>query len=161
MEALQADYSLMTRARFEPETMALSEEHRLGFLATSPLAGGYLARGADVETMAHAVRRDRLMERYGNTYGRSAQSALAEVAARHGASSAQIALAWVLHNPAVTSAVVGVHSVAQLNELARAGTLSLSRADLEQLDRATAVEEVRLAADFPRPPADARNLVLN
>jgi aryl-alcohol dehydrogenase-like predicted oxidoreductase len=111
MEALQTDYSLMTRARFEPETMALSEEQRLGFFATSPLAGGFLARGRDVESMLHSVRRDRLIERFGNAYGELAQSAIADVAARHGASSAQVALSWVLHNRAVTSAVTGVHSV--------------------------------------------------
>ena len=45
MEALQSDYSLMTRARFEPEAMALCREQRLGFLARAPLAGGFLVRG--------------------------------------------------------------------------------------------------------------------
>ena len=114
-----------------------------------------------METMLHAVRRDRLKELYGNAYGRSAQSAVADVAARHDASSAQVALAWVLHNPAVTSAVTGVHSVTQLNELAQAASLSLSSVDLEQLDRATVLEEVRLPPDFPRTRADERELVLN
>lgn len=161
MEALQADYSLMTRARFEPEAMVLCDEQRLGFFATSPLAGGYLARDLEVETMLHAVRRDRLMERYGNAYGRSAQSAVAEVAARHAASCGQVALAWVLHNPVVTSAVVGVHSVAQLEELAQASSLSLSGPALDRLDRATALEEIRLAPDFPRRTLDERELVLN
>ena len=37
MEAIQGDYSLMTRARFEPEAMALCQEQRLGFFARSPL----------------------------------------------------------------------------------------------------------------------------
>lgn len=161
MEALQADYSLMTRARFEPEAMALCQEQRLGFFATSPLAGGFLARGGAVETMLHAARRDRLIERYGNAYGRAAQSAVAEVAARHAASSARVALAWVLHNPAVTSAVVGVHSVRQLNDLVQAGSLSLSTADIELLDRATALEEVRLSPDFTRARPVQGELMLN
>lgn len=161
MEALQSDYSLMTRARFEPEAMALSQEQRLGFFATSPLAGGFLARGGDVASMFHAVRRDRLMERFGNAYGRAAQSAVADVAARHEASSAQVALAWVLHNPVVTSAVVGVHSVAQWNDLVLAGSLSLSAADLQLLDHATALEEVRLDPDFLRPGSAQGELMLN
>lgn len=161
MEALQTDYSLMTRARFEPEVMALCAEQRLGFFATSPLAGGYLARGGDVRSMFHAVRRDRLMERFDNAYGRAAQSAVAEVAARHEASSAQVALAWVLHNPIVTSTVVGVHSVAQLNDLAQAGSLTFSAADLELLDHATALEEVRLSPDFIRNRSPQGELALN
>lgn len=151
MEAVQADYSLMTRTRFEPETMALCQEQRLGFFATAPLADGFLARGSDVESMFHAVRRERLMERFGNSYGRAAQSAVAEVAVRHEASSAQVALAWVLRNPAVTSAVIGVRSLGQLNELTQASSLALSSGDIELLDWATAFEEVRLGAGFTRP----------
>lgn len=159
MEALQADYSLMTRARFEPEAMALCQEQRLGFFATSPLAGGL--RGGAVDTMLHVAQRDRLKERYDNASGRAAQSAVAEVAARHAASSARVALAWVLHNPAVTSAVVGVHSVRQLNNLAQAGSLPLSIADIELLDRATALEEVRLNPDLTRARAVQAELMLN
>lgn len=153
LEALQADYSLMTRARFEPEMMALCQEQRLGFLATSPLAGGFLARGAGVETMLHTARRDRLVERYGNAFGRAAQAAVTEVAARHTASPARVALAWVLHNPAVTSAVVGVDSATQLNDLAQASSLSLTADDVKLLDQATAIEEVRLSSDLTRARA--------
>ena len=161
MEALQADYSLMTRARFEPEMMALCQEQRLGFFASSPLAGGFLARGRDLESMLHSVRRDRLIERFRNAYGELAQSAVAAVAARHEASSAQVALSWVLHNPAVTSAVIGVHSVAQLNELVHATSLSHSATDLGQLDRATAVEEVRVAQEIVRTGVSSVELGLN
>ena len=150
MEVLQADYSLMTRARFEPELMSLSREHRLGFFASSPLAGGFLARGRGSEAMLRIARHRRLTERFGNAYGQVAKSAVTDVASRHEASSAQVALAWVLRNPAVTSAMIGVQSVAQLNELVQVPSVILSNPDLEQLDRATAREEVRLPSDFPR-----------
>lgn len=155
MEALQADYSLLTRARFEPDAMAMCQEHRLAFFARSPLAGGFLARKFDLETRFTSIRRDRLMERYGNAHGEAAQAAVADVASRLEASSAQVALSWVLHNPAVTSAVIGVHSVAQLGELAHAGSIRLSDVDLEQLDHATAVEEVFIGPEVARSmPAD-------
>jgi 1-deoxyxylulose-5-phosphate synthase len=161
METLQADYSLMTRARFEPEAMALSREQRLGFLARSPLAGGFLARGAGAAGRLGSSRHDWLDQRFGNAYGDAALAAVADVAARHEASSARVALSWVLHNPVVTSAVIGVQSVAQLGELLPATTLSLSAPDLEQLDRATAAEEVRLAPEVPRPRVPPGALVLN
>lgn len=160
MEALQADYSLITRARFEPETMDLCQERRLAFFARSPLAGGFLARQRDTEPAYDSVRRDWLMERFGNAYGDAAQAAVAAVAARHEASSAQVALSWVLHNPAVTSAVIGVHSVAQLGELVHATALSLSPIDLMQLDYATAAEEVRVAPELMRRGISSGELVL-
>lgn len=161
MEALQADYSLMTRARFEPDTKDLCHEHRLGFFASSPLAGGFLTRPRDPDFASHTGRRDRLAERFSGAHGELAHSAIAEVAARHEASPAQVSLAWVLHNPAVTSALIGVHSVAQLSELVQAAAVSLSAADLHQLDQATAVEEVRVTPEAPRSRIRHVELMLN
>ena len=161
MEAIQTDYSLMTRARFEPEAMALSQEQRLAFFARSPLAGGFLARRHGIGDSFNASRRDWLTERFGNPYGDAALAAVGDVAARHEASSAQVALAWVLRHPAVTSAIVGVHSVAQLNELLQAGRLMLTGADLDRLNDATAVEEVRVAPEITHHRSEAGELVLN
>ena len=160
MEAVQSDYSLMTRARFEPEAMALCREQRLGFLARAPLAGGFLVRGTKLGDRFNVSRYDWLEQRFGNAYGDAALAAVGDVAARHEASSAQVALSWVLHNAAVTSAVIGVHSVAQLSELVHATSLPLSAADLVQLDEATVVEEVRVASEITRS-SESRELVLN
>jgi 1-deoxyxylulose-5-phosphate synthase len=154
MEALQADYSLVTRTRFEPEAMPLAQEQRLAFFARSPLAGGFLAPRRGVNPMLHSIRRDWLLERFGNPHGDAAQGAAAAVAARHHASSAQVALAWVLHNPAVTSAIIGVRSAAQLQELVDASALVLSPSDLAQLDRATAKQEVTIPDEVARPLVD-------
>lgn len=161
MEALQSDYSLMTRARFEPEAMSLSQEHRLGFLARSPLAGGFLAQVRGPGDRLNSSRRDWLEQRFGNAHGDAALAAVIEVASRHEASPAQVALSWVLHNPVVTSAVVGVQSVTQLVELVPGTSLPLSSMDLAQLDRATAVEEVRVTPEIARSPVPPAELVLD
>lgn len=153
MEVLQADYSLMTRARFEPEAMSLCQEQRLGFFARAPLSGGFFARRDGSGEILDSSRRDWLAERFGNAYGDVGFAAVNDVAARHEASPSQVALAWVLHNPSVTSAVLGVRSPAQLNELAGASQLRFSERDHAQLAEATATEEVRVAADF-RPDSD-------
>lgn len=158
-EATQTDYSLMTRARFEPEAMALAQEQRLAFLARSPLAGGYLARSGPAAAALNAPRRDWLAARYGNAYGDMARTAVAKVAARHAVSVAQVSLAWVLHNPVVTSAVIGVGSVRQLAELVQSSSLSLTPADLELLDAATAVEEIRMVPQIVRPSDKSGDLV--
>lgn len=161
MEAIQTNYSLMTRARFEPEAMALCQEQRLAFFARSPLAGGFLARRQGIGDIFSASRRDWLTERFGNPYGDAALAAVGDLAARHEASSAQVALAWVLHNAAVTSAVIGVHSVAQLSELLHANRLQLTAPDLDQLGDATAAEEIRVVPEITHHRPEAGELVLN
>jgi len=147
MEVLQADYSLMTRARFEPEVRALCQEQRLGFFARSPLAGGFMAQRTGANSFLNSLRRDWLAERFGNKYGEAALGAVSEVADRAGASMAQVSLGWVLANPVVTAAVIGVRSPAQLNELVGACSLQLGAADHHLLGAATAVEEVRVSAE--------------
>jgi aryl-alcohol dehydrogenase-like predicted oxidoreductase len=159
-EALQADYSLITRARFEPEAMALCQEQRLSFFARSPLADGFLAGRGGFGPGLPPARREWLVGRFGNSYGAAARSVVADVAARHGVSPARVALAWVLHNPAVTAAVVGVQSVAQLDDLVQAAALPLSAADLVRLDHATAAEEIRLGSAIARAPVPEEELVV-
>lgn len=144
MEVLQGDYSLMRRARYEPEAMSLCEEQRLGFIATSPLAGGFLTSKARERT-ALASLRDGIHRRFDNSYGDMALSALWDVAARYEASPAQVALAWVLQNRTVTSAMVGARSAAEMNELAAGSQLNLSPRDFQELTDATEAEEVRVA----------------
>ena len=161
MEAMQADYSLMTRGRFEPEAMALCQEQRLAFFARSPLAGGFLARRSGIGDVFGSVRNDRLNEQFGNAYGATALAAVGDVAARHEASSGQVALAWVLDNPAVTSAIIGVRSPAQLNELVQASQIQLTEQDLAQLAEATATEEIRVTLELNPHRAVPGELVLN
>lgn len=151
MEVLQSEYSLMTRARYEPEAMSLCDEQKLGFIATSPLAGGFLTRRMRGPRLASAHTRAWPHEKFHNSYGDAALAAVADVAARHEASSAQVALAWVLHNRILTSAMLGVRSVAELRELVSAGTLELSSADVSQLLEATSLEQVHVPADFLLP----------
>jgi len=143
MEALQADYSLVTRARFEPEVMTMCREHRLGFFACSPLAGGFLARSYD----RSSLRGDWIQRHFGTDYNRAVLSAVSEVARRNGTSVPQAALSWVLANPQVTSAVIGVQSRAQLDDLLGTQVGRLGLADYAGLAEASVLEEVRLPAE--------------
>jgi aryl-alcohol dehydrogenase-like predicted oxidoreductase len=58
---------------------------------------------------------------------------VATVAARLGVPRAQVALAWLLHQPAVTSPIVGVTKPGHLADAVAAADLSLSDGDLEEL----------------------------
>jgi len=140
LEAMQGDYSLMTRTRFEAETLALCREHRLGFLARSPLAGGFLAQRPAVR---HELLPDRSWqnERFGSNLGDAVRTALAEIADQRSATPAQIALAWVLRNPHVTSALVSTASPRELLELNRALDVVLTDEDIGMLVNVTTVRD--------------------
>jgi aryl-alcohol dehydrogenase-like predicted oxidoreductase len=142
-EALQSEYSLMTRARFEAEALAMCREHRLGFIARSPLAGGFLARRP-------VPRRDVinadlwLNERFGNHYGDSVRSVVAEIAAQRLVSPAQIALAWVLRNPHVTSALIAATTPDELGYLLDAVEIRLTDDETGALANVTTVQDYRM-----------------
>jgi len=121
-EALQADYSLMDRTCFPPETIARCREHRLGFLAHSPLAGGFLTR----RPRRRGFDDDWRDERFGNEAGDAVLRVLAEVADKRLATPAQIALAWVLRHPQITSAAITPSSPRELRELVRAASTILT-----------------------------------
>jgi aryl-alcohol dehydrogenase-like predicted oxidoreductase len=124
-EALQTEYSLITRARFEAEALAMCQEHRLGFIARSPLAGGFLAKRPI--SIRESVNMDRnwLSERFGNRYGDAVLTTLTKIAEKFGASPAQIAVAWVLQNSQVCSTVVSPTSVNDLQELIQSAGIKL------------------------------------
>ena len=143
-EALQAEYSLMNRARFEPEALSMCRDHRLGFLAHSPLAGGFLAqRPAWVRELIN-LDRDGTNERCGRNVGDAVLQVLAEIADKRLASPAQIALAWVLRNPLVTSAIVSPPAARELRELLRAADIVLTPAETGALANAATVQDPRM-----------------
>jgi aryl-alcohol dehydrogenase-like predicted oxidoreductase len=143
-EAMQIEYSLITRTRFEAEALAMCREHRLGFIARSPLAGGFLAkRPLSIRELIN-VDRNWSNERFGNSYGDAILTALAKVAERRTATSAQIALAWVLREPLVSSALVSPASPNELRELIQASDLRLTDDEAGTLANATRGQNFRM-----------------
>lgn len=157
IDALQADYSLLARAQVETELSGLCEAYRLGLIARSPLAGGLLAKREGASLALGTSRLRWLAERYGFDGGAKVVRAINEVAVEHDFTPVQVALAWVLHSPHVTSALIGVNSVALLHELLGAGEVVLNASALEQLDRASSVQRLHLPLRRPAviPPAQS------
>jgi aryl-alcohol dehydrogenase-like predicted oxidoreductase len=60
------------------------------------------------------------------------------VSARHGATQAEVALAWVIARPGVTAPIASATSVNQTDSLIRAASLRLKAADIRDLDQASA-----------------------
>ena len=82
-----------------------------------------------------ARRRDRQVSR---RQGPRVLAALDAVAARHGATCAQVALAWIMAKPAIAAPIASATSVAQVTELMGALRLKLSAGDVAELDAASA-----------------------
>lgn len=143
-EALQVEYSLLNRARFEPESLAMCREHRLGFLARSPLAGGFLARRPVSIRELINLDRDWKNERFGSNVGDAVLQVLAEIADARLVAPAQIALAWVLRNPQVTSAVVSTATAPELRELIRASEIVLTPEETGALANVTTLQDPRM-----------------
>jgi L-glyceraldehyde 3-phosphate reductase len=134
----QPVYSMLNRW-VEPELLTVLEQEGVGCIAFSPLAQGMLT-----ERYLHGVPSgSRATQGYSlnpETVNQNMERvrALAEIAKRRGQKLSQMALGWVLRNTRVTSAIVGVSSVQQLEEnLGALDNLTFAREELEEIDRVT------------------------
>lgn len=128
--SLQPPYSMLNRS-IEDELVPWCDAHGVGILAYSPMQAGLLT-GAFTRERALALPADDWRSRspYFTEPGLSRNLRIVEqlkaVAAREGLTVAQLALAWVLRLPEVTSAIAGARRPEQIHETARAGTVELS-----------------------------------
>ena len=111
LQTVQAAFSLLDPRPFEREYAELCTEHRLAFLARTPLAASTLAH--NVDSPPRGLRWAALLP---STHQLSVRERLAWVAQRRGDTLAQTELAWVLSHPAVATAVVHATSTGQLAE---------------------------------------------
>ena len=136
-ESLQPHYNLVHRQEYEAELMGLCQGENLGVIPYSPLAGGFLTgkykRGGEIPTDSRGHGNDR-MTPYTNDKGYTIVETLIELGQTHDATPAQMAIAWVLANPSVSSAIIGANSVSQLAEIGKSVAIKLSPEEKTRLD---------------------------
>jgi len=128
--SMQNHYNLIYREE-EREMIPLCADQGVGVIPWSPLARGRITRDWDAETA-----RSETDEFGANLYrdeDRSIVETVATVAERLGVSRAQVGLAWLLHQSAVTAPIVGVTKPAHLTDAVAAVDLELSDDDLTEL----------------------------
>jgi aryl-alcohol dehydrogenase-like predicted oxidoreductase len=144
-ESLQAYYTVAGRD-LERELIPMLQSEGVGLMVWSPLAGGLLSGKYGREQQGEEgsrrtnfdfppVNRDRAWD---------CVDAMRPIAQAHGVSVAQIALAWLLHQPQVTSVIVGAKRPEQLADNMAATQVALSAAELQQLADAS-----RLPPEYP------------
>jgi L-glyceraldehyde 3-phosphate reductase len=133
----QPSYSMLNRW-IEPELLDVLAEEGIGCIAFSPLAQGMLSdRYLDGVPKGSRASQDGSLPPQLLTEATVAKiRALNEMAARRDQTLAQMAVAWTLRDERVTSALVGVSSVEQLEaNVAAAGRLDFDEAELVEIDR--------------------------
>ncbi|MGJ7484538.1 aldo/keto reductase [Variovorax sp. LT2P21] len=137
-ESLQPLYNLYDRAVFEDALAPLCRERGVGVINFYALAAGFLTGKYRSEADAgKSARGANTTKKYLNARGLRILSALDAVAAAHGATPAQVAIAWQIAQPAVTAPIASATSTAQLDELTKAATLKLDDASIAALDAAS------------------------
>jgi len=144
--SVQAHYTLAGRD-LEREVIPLIQDQKLGLMVWSPLAGGLLSGKYTPEGKGpEGARRAQFdFPPVDHERGFACVEAMRPIAERCGVSVAQIALAWLLAQPSVSSVIIGARNIDQLKDNIAAGTVKLSAADLATLDAVS-----RLPSEYPQ-----------
>jgi aryl-alcohol dehydrogenase-like predicted oxidoreductase len=138
-ESLQPLYNLSDRKEFETEYAPICRAENIGVINYYSLAAGFLSgKYRKPEDAAKNPARGGRLKRYLDARGTRILKALEEVAARHAATQAQVALAWLIAQPLITAPIVSATSVAQLQDIMKAPALKLTADDLAALDAGSA-----------------------
>jgi aryl-alcohol dehydrogenase-like predicted oxidoreductase len=137
-ETLQPHYNLIDRADFEAGLEALCLKEKLGVIPYYSLASGFLSGKYRSEADLGKSARGAGIKKYLNERGFRILKGLDEVSARHKATQAQTALAWLIARPSITAPIVSATSVAQMEDIAKSARLKLTATDIAQLDAASA-----------------------
>lgn len=136
--SLQAYYSLVGRD-LEHELLPLCLEEGLGVLPWSPLSGGFLSGKyrRDNPNPEGARRSGFNFPPIDEERGFDAVDALDEIAREKNATIAQVALAWLLAQPGVTSIIIGANKMSQLEDNLKSAEIELSAEEVARLSATT------------------------
>lgn len=134
----QPPYSLLVRG-IELDVLPTARRHGMGTLTYSPLAGGWLSGSWTADSSPTSPARQRLAARFDmslpeNQRKLEAVEQLAKVAADAGVPLIELAIAFVVNHPAVTSAIIGPRTMEQLESQLPAAAVELDAATLDRID---------------------------
>ena len=139
---LQPHYNLAHRVEFERELSQVCREYGLGVIPYSPLAAGFLTdkyQRGQAEPVSDRIRG--VKRRSFNDKGWTIHEAVENLARQKGKSVSQIALAWLLSNPLITSPIIGPRSLDQLNDNLGSVGLRLNAEEKNSLDQVSAWQD--------------------
>ncbi len=140
-DSLQPHYNLVYRAEFERELADVCREYKIGVIPYSPLAGGFLTgkykKGQELPPNSRGADSSRI-QGYMTDKNWDLLEKMADIGKKNGRRTvSQVALAWLLANPVVTSPIIGPKNLKQLEDNLGAVDFQLSAEDKESLDLAS------------------------
>jgi aryl-alcohol dehydrogenase-like predicted oxidoreductase len=134
----QPPYSLLTRG-IELDVLPTARRHGMGILTYSPLGGGWLSGSWNADSSPTSPARQRLAARFDmslpeNQRKLEAVEQLATIAEDAGVSLIELAIAFVVNHPAVTSAIIGPRTMEQLDSQISAAGVELDATLLDRID---------------------------
>jgi voltage-dependent potassium channel beta subunit len=131
----QPGYSLFRRERVEREILPITEPNGIGLTTFSPLASGILTGKYDdgVPEDSRMARSEGMRSRFSDD-ARERVRKLKPIADELGVTRAQLALAWILRQPGVSSVITGATRTSQVESNARAADVTLGEDILAQID---------------------------
>src|SRR6185369_15154565 len=138
-EVLQPEYNLYDRGSFDGALAELCRKEDIGVITYFSLAKGFLSGKYRSAADLGKSPRGEGVRAYLNPRGMRILAVLDAVSARHSAQPAEVALAWVIARPDVTAPIASATSLEQMESLIRAAELKLSKADMTELDTASAL----------------------
>ena len=143
--SLQPPYSIVTR-EIEREILPYAQKNNIGVIVYSPMAAGLLTGAMTKERVANFLPEDwrRNLPNFREPLlSRNLQlvERLREIGKRHGRSPGAVAIAWTLHNPAVTGAIVGFRNPQQVKGMIGAAEFRLGSEEMEEIEAALNQED--------------------
>ena len=142
--SLQPPYSAIS-PEVEREILPYCQQHGIGVISYSPMKSGLLTGTMTRERIAKLPpddfrRRAPAFQEPHLSRNLELAEAMRRIGERHGRSAGEAAIAWVLHNPAVTAAIVGMRSAEQARGVLGALELRLSADEIAEIERARNLE---------------------
>ncbi|MRG57316.1 aldo/keto reductase [Phyllobacterium sp. SYP-B3895] len=136
-DVLQPEYNLYDRKSYDGPLRDLCMAEDIGVITYFSLARGFLSGKYRSEADLGKSARGGGIKDYLNPRGFRILAALDDIAAKHKAKPAEIALAWIMQREGVTAPIASATSLEQLDSLIKAASLSLSAEDVAELDKAS------------------------
>jgi aryl-alcohol dehydrogenase-like predicted oxidoreductase len=136
--SLQPPYSILRR-QIEAEVLPFCEKHNIGVIVYSPMFSGMLTGGMTRERAA-ALPPDDFRSRNPEfkepklSKNLELVEKLGEIGARYGRRPGEVAIAWVLHNPRITGAIVGARTAKQAEGVMRAASFRLNAEEIAEIE---------------------------
>jgi len=149
--SMQPYYNIVYREE-EREMIPLCQAEGVAVIPYSPIARGFVTGERPKQTFGETVRAktdDYMKKLYYKDEDYAVVDRITQVARKRGIPNVQVALSWVLHQPGITSPIIGVTKLDQLDELVGAVNVKLDDTELQALSEV--YRPLPVVSDMPRP----------